>query len=652
MSGRLTLGLRQNEVVRPSDAIFRGQDDLTTWTATLIRELGHGGREAPPHVLTAIAALDEVVATCNSVIGGRDGIRDDDVTSLKEDVYESLRGLGPATSTAARAILQSFQSGDLANLNKLLLPDKHGPSVSGAKHLRSSAKELIAELLLPRTSVAAWEDVLAAFENPGSVETCSRRIAQLREIAVRRGQSWDTLERRLVGVLADRYIDVAVTRGSAVETATGDPMASAGATFDERVDLCRKVVSEAPTAQDSVVWLVFGRAYLRNLYLHRGTVQFFSGDLPIDAIRDGCPALNRPGFVRPRELEDPMAEPFFTSLPEPPFVLARVDVDARHFADVGSYARDLASGLVALAHRDARWRLFDGEAIYTAGQWWGTLGFTDPRDAEDFDDPRYERTGQFIEDLDESLDELLVDGDLQTMVALQQRRWEQAVAGVKEPAQRVSLAMRTLEEALPSTNGVVGSCERYLMDAWSMWTLGQQLRDAAHYGTGYALRPGATKDQAKLRQAILPSTGDLSFGFNPGVFLKHVSEVLEGLQGLTMQHRMVDEAALWASTGEKMTSHLGQLDERFRILLKRAIRQRNAVMHGAETVPQVVSSCEPFIRELCAQLVSQAIGAAANREDPIDRLERSRNNWLRQRTAIAENGSVPADIVFAGTLTV
>ena len=651
MSGRLPLGLRQNDIVRPSDAIFRGQDDLTTWTATLIRELGHGGTEAPLHVLTAIAALDEVVATCNSVIGGRDGIRDDDVTSLKEDVYESLRGLGPATSTAARAILQSFQSGDLANLNKLVLPDKRGPSVSGAKHLRSSAKELIAELLLPRTSVAAWEDVLAAFENPGSVETCSRRIAQLREIAVRRGQSWDTLERRLVGVLADRYIDVAVTRGSAVETAPGDPMASAGATFDERLDLCRKVVSEAPTAQDSVVWLVFGRAYLRNLYLHRGTVQFFSGDLPIDAIRDGCPALNKPGFVRPIELEDPMAEPFFTSLPEPPFVLARVDVDARHFADVGSYARDLASGLVALAHRDAKWRLFDGEAIYTAGQWWGTLGFTDPRYAEDFDDPRYERTGQFIEDLDESLDKLLIDGDLQTMVALQQRRWEQAVAGVKEPAQRVSLAMRTLEEALPSTNGIVGSCERYLMDAWSMWTLGQQLRDAAHYGTGYALRPGATKDQAKLRHAILPSTGDLSFGFNPGVFLKHVSEVLEGLQGLTMQHRMVEEAALWASTGEKMTTHLGQLDERFRILLKRAIRQRNAVMHGAETVPQVVSSCEPFIRELCAQLVSQAIGAAANREDLIDRLERSRNNWLRQRTAIAENGSVPADIVFAGTLT-
>ena len=55
-----------------------------------------------------------------------------------------------------------------------------------------------------------------------------------------------------------------------------------------------------------------------------------------------------------------------------------------------------------------------------------------------------------------------------------------------------------------------------------------------------------------------------------------------------MQHRMVDEAALWASTGEEMTQ-LQRLDERFRTLLKRAIRQRNAVMHGGETVPQVVA---------------------------------------------------------------
>jgi hypothetical protein len=226
--------------VRPSDARFRGQDDLTTWTATLIRELGHGGKETPRQVLTAIAALDEVVATCNSVIGGRDGIRDDDVTSLKEDVYVSLRGLGPATSKAARAILQAFQAGDLSSLNKLLLSEKHRPSVAGAKHLRSSAKELIAELLLPRTSVAAWEDVLAAFQNPGSVETCSLRIAQLREIAVRRGQSWDTIERRLVGVLTDRCLDVAITRGNVVETVPADPMASAGSTFDERLALCRK----------------------------------------------------------------------------------------------------------------------------------------------------------------------------------------------------------------------------------------------------------------------------------------------------------------------------------------------------------------------------------------------------------------------------
>ncbi len=118
-----------------------------------------------------------------------------------------------------------------------------------------------------------------------------------------------------------------------------------------------------------------------------------------------------------------------------------------------------------------------------------------------------------------------------------------------------------------------------------------------------------------------------------------------------MQHRMVSEAADLASSGETMTAHLGQLDERFRTLLIRAIRQRNAVMHGAETVPTVLNSCEPFIREVCGQLVSQAVGAAAESEDLTDRLERSRNNWLRQRSALREKGAVPADIVLAGPLT-
>jgi hypothetical protein len=154
----------------------------------------------------------------------------------------------------------------------------------------------------------------------------------------------------------------------------------------------------------------------------------------------------------------------------------------------------------------------------------------------------------------------------------------------------------------------------------------------------------------ELRNAILPSTGDLSFKFKPGTFMERIAEVLGGLDESTMQHRMVAEAAAWVSSGSATAAHIEELDARFTRLLTRTIRQRNAVVHGAQTVPQVIASCEPFIRELCGQVVAQALDAAANGEDPLDRLESARTAWLRQRAAL-KDGKPPAAVLFTGRLT-
>lgn len=251
---------------------------------------------------------------------------------------------------------------------------------------------------------------------------------------------------------------------------------------------------------------------------------------------------------------------FFHGLPEQPFVFVRVDVDSRHVADVGRFARHLASGLVEVAHRDAAWRLFEGEAVFTGGEWWGATGFSDPRQTLDRDDPRYEPTGKFLEELEPGIVERLVTGDERTAAALTQRRWERAVAAAEEPAQRLTLAMRTPEEALPIPRAVGGSvhesCERYLMETWSMATFHRQLRDAAYYGTGSALRPGASRERMELRNEILPSTDDLSFTFKPVTFMQRIAEVLSGLDESTMQHRMVSEAAAWVSSGSAMAAHI------------------------------------------------------------------------------------------------
>ena len=282
------------------------------------------------------------------------------------------------------------------------------------------------------------------------------------------------------------------------------------------------------------------------------------------------------------------------------------------------------------------------------------MGFGDPRQILDRDDPRYDRTGEFLKELKPGIVERLVASDERTAAALTQRRWERAVAAAEDPAQRLTLSMRTLEEAMPIGRAAGGSvrdsCERYLMETWSMGTLHGQLRDAAYYGTSSALRPGASRDRTELRNAILPSTGDLSFTFKPRTFMERIAEVFSGLDELTMQHRMVAEAADWVSSGSAMDAHIEELDGRFRCLLARTIRQRNAVVHGAQTVPQVIANCEPFIRGLCGQVVAQALAAVADGEDPVDRLESARAAWLRQRAALRD-GKQPASVVFAGPLT-
>jgi hypothetical protein len=314
--------------VRPGDAVFQGQAGLPTWAVTLIRELGRGGKEASPHLLTPLTALDEVMATARSVADGRNQIREADRISLGKDVSASLKSLGPAVQKVSGAVLRAFQSDDLRRLPELLA------DVDGARRARSSAKALIAELLLPRTSRAVWDDVVQAFETPTPFETCTVRIAQLRENSVRRGQSWDAVERQLVGVLSDSLHYVAETGAVDVEVTNENFLDLAGLSLERRIELCRAVVSDAPVEEHSIVWMVFGHAALRTAFLRTGPVQFFNGDLPLTAIRDGCPALDTPAFERPAELEHPMADTFFDELPERPFVFARVDVDSRHVADV------------------------------------------------------------------------------------------------------------------------------------------------------------------------------------------------------------------------------------------------------------------------------------------------------------------------------
>jgi hypothetical protein len=220
--------------MRPRDSQFEGQERLPIWAATLYRELGGGGGEAPQEILTPISALDEVIATANSFIEGRGAIAAADRTSLGTDLSASLQNLGRKTQSSIAAVLRPFQSTDLARLPRLLT------DVEGARRLLSASRLLIEELCLPRAAEGAWEDCLAAFQGGETSATCELRVAQLREICERRGHSWDAPQHRLGGLVADR-LDVAVAVGAVeVDMSGGDLDAPTGLSLERRLELPRR----------------------------------------------------------------------------------------------------------------------------------------------------------------------------------------------------------------------------------------------------------------------------------------------------------------------------------------------------------------------------------------------------------------------------
>jgi hypothetical protein len=605
------------------------------------------------HLLTPLAALDEVVATTTSVIEGRGDISDADRRSLGHDVATSLRSLGPGVQVATAAVLRAFQSTEVGPLARLLT------DVEGAQRLRSAARILADELCLARTLEAAWDDCVVAFRDDAPSATCELRLAQLRELSTRRGHSWDALERRLRELLADR-LHIAVALGAVeVDLADADPLSEAGLSLDRRIELCREQVGGTPVESESVVWLAYGSADLKKGFARCGPVQFFTHRLPLDAIRDGCPALDTPDFERPQELADHLGQQVFSNLPDEPYVLVRVKVPAQAIADVRAYARDIVSGLVAIASPDSGWVLLDGEAVYNDGGWWGTLGFTDPEEfaaARRAHDVLHEGTGEALTELDERFVQRWAEGDELAVAAVAERRWETTSAAAQDPAQAIALSMRILERALPVPRGagesLQGACERYLLDAWSFRAFWHELFDAAYYGLASLRRAPepAPALREQLWSAVFPSTGELSFRFEHRIFLAHIQDVLSALPTAIVQHRAVREvAATTLGAAPDTLAHLAELDGRFRCLLARAIRQRNAVVHGAATVPAVVRTCEAFIRDLCSYVVSCTIAAVIDEEQLLEHLEHARAAWLRQRESISR-GNSPADVVFSGNL--
>ena len=77
----------------------------------------------------------------------------------------------------------------------------------------------------------------------------------------------------------------------------------------------------------------------------------------------------------------------------------------------------------------------------------------------------------------------------------------------------------------------------------------------------------------------------------------------------SFERRQVEEVVGHTRTAAAAAVWLGAIKRDFRQLIDRAIRQRNAVIHGNDVIPEIVESVDPFLRRLAAMLVDQQLDA-------------------------------------------
>jgi len=146
------------------------------------------------------------------------------------------------------------------------------------------------------------------------------------------------------------------------------------------------------------------------------------------------------------------------------------------------------------------------------------------------------------------------------------------------------------------------------------------------------------------RERLLPSAGDLSYTIRGDEILRSIRELINDLPEHSLQRRVASELAHHARSGGDWLDFLSQQGRAFDILLARLVRQRNVVLHGADTVPAVVASVAAFALQLQAFVVHEQLQSAAAGESLLAALERQRIRLERIRDSLDSGMSVEAAI--------
>jgi hypothetical protein len=629
--------------MRPNDLSFAGEDTLPLWLATLVRQLEDGGAQAPPEQLSPVTALQELLAVTGAMIAGHRAPYPDDRTSLRDDVLRSFDVLGPMSTALHRTASGDFRQ--LVARLKDLLDD-----VAGAHVIRAAANVLLAELASPASRVAAFADCVQVFRDGEFVGGCETRLRYLRTVVEAAGHEWSERARRLHEALADDYALLWV-HGALDPPHAGEfrHIDSAGLSVDERLCLCEAIVAAAASARPVVVWLAFANAHTSRFYLRKGPLEFYDSRIWPAVLAGDWPG--NPDWTQPAELAEREVAHFLDGLPDENFVMVRVALEHVSSESARERARDLARAAIELTGWESDWVLMEGAAAHAGSGWFGTMGFTDPREraTRNAGNPLLDAVADTLADVEDDLLQRLADGEATATALLADTRWRRAVARLPDAEHRVALVVGLFERVLvPSAVGSdkwYGACARYFELLFAFDDVEAQIADAGQYGVHAVSRDHAARDDfLRFDRAIMEHPRGLSFRVRREEVIRLAPTLREHVPAGSMEERMLSEVEQKTADGPAIAAWLGTSRMRFERLLARAKRQRNALAHGTRAVPGVLGTVEPMLDYLAGRLIGAVQYCAVEQRDLIAELERWRLVRLQKLDALV-GGAEPQSLV-------
>ena len=305
------------------------------------------------------------------------------------------------------------------------------------------------------------------------------------------------------------------------------------------------------------------------------------------------------------------------------------------------WARQFVGGIVEAAGflylGGTKWILLDGGCYFTAqGDGRGT-GFQDPLHAKalrSFRPPTTEHTKYALRELEPAFVDAVARSEPSAVRATAEVGWHRRASDLEDDAMRLALRVRVFETQWPTGPGREfvsweEPVRRFLKDRWAQ----AQIRDSllsAIFSIETPSHPNSLQHASET--AVVQAAFDDAYTSNPDGSYKadiraifgRALELADVFVPGSIPRRRWRQLAQAGRTGRLAQAWWRELRSAFDVLLNRAVRQRNAIIHGQDLVSDVIASVEPFFAQLSGYLAYLAIDAVAHGRDMDQELEERR----------------------------